>query len=274
MIRREVTWPDGRRRWLLVSQLEHARLSGVLAATCPEKFAAGHPATGSAELEAVRGEMLRAVAHHDDGWREWEEAPALDETGRPLTFTELPVEDSLAIWTGSVESAERLGALAPWTVAGHFSAILVASENHADCDAGWHWLREMTQRRHDWFHTWHAKNPSLHTAELAGEALRWVQLFDILSLWPCMSYPLPGEVDFQVPQPYRTAEDWQLVREILPQPNDPNRMVVIPWPFAAQSIKLAASAQLVPVARYASEAELLAACEPYAATWQLVPDRP
>ncbi len=72
-------------RWLLVPQPEHARMSGELAARWRER--------------PVDAAVALAIGHHDDGWIDWERAPrAGGDTGRPLHFPELPVEDHLAIW--------------------------------------------------------------------------------------------------------------------------------------------------------------------------------
>lgn len=88
MIRR-----DSQNGWLLVSQLEHARLAHDLAA------AWGNGLTPSLPL----GEwLLPAIRDHDEGWLKWELAPDLNEEGSPRSFMEMPAEDSVAIWSRSI----------------------------------------------------------------------------------------------------------------------------------------------------------------------------
>jgi hypothetical protein len=267
MIRREVTFADGVKHWLLISQVEHARLSGVLAEKCIAKFGGG-----AHTLDSVRAELLAAITHHDDGWREWEQSPRLDpQAGRPLSFLELPVEEAIAIWDRSIQVARTLGELSAWIVAGHFSALLCTVGQHASETAARDWLRRMAEQRSAWFAVWHARDETAHTAELAGEALRWLQLFDILSLWPCAQYPVAGEQSFQLPEPFRPESEKTLVREIRPSarqlPNEPCRIVFEPWPFVASEFTLRAAAYLVVARHYSSPQELLAAREPFVAEW-------
>ncbi|MDZ4656936.1 MAG: DUF3891 family protein [Bythopirellula sp.] len=270
MIRREVKFADGVPRWLLISQLEHARLSGELAERCISQF--GEP---KSSLDPVRRELLQAISHHDDGWWEWETKPRLDpELGRPLSFLELSLGEKLEIWERSIQAARAIGPLAAWIVAGHFSPLLVTVGHHAAEVQAKNWLREVAGQRSEWFAAWHSHNPALHTVELAGEALRWLQLFDILSLWPCSQYSVLGEQLPCWPEPYRTAEDWPLVREIRPASEisvgQPFRIVFAPWPFAERDILVKVAAHVVPVRHYANSRELLAARVPFVVEWVLV----
>ena len=269
MIRREIQFADGVPQWLLISQVEHARLSGGLAEKCLARFGGADTA-----LDGVRHELLQAIVHHDDGWTEWEAAPRLDpEQGRPLSFLELPLAEALAVWSGSIDAAHKCSEFAAWVVSGHFSALLATIGHHAKEPLARDWLRETAQERSQWFATWHARNESLHTAELAGEALKWLQLFDILSLWPCSQYPVQGEVVSECPDPFLNVDNWTLVREIRPEfqvvDGKPGRIVFKPWPFEEQQIIARANAHLVPVHHYATSAELLSAYVPFVAEWVL-----
>jgi hypothetical protein len=270
MIRREVRFADGLPQWLLISQVEHARLSGELAARCIHRF--GDPTDS---LQEVRRELLLAIHSHDDGWSEWETQPRLDpELGRPLSFLELPLGEALEIWERSIVAASKIGELAAWVVAGHFSALLATVGHHAAEAEARSWLRDVAARRSAWFAGWHSRDAAVHTAELAGAALKWLQLFDILSLWPCSQYPVSGEQISHWPEPFRTAADGTLVREIRPgqqsPANKPCRIVFEPWPFDEQEILVQAAASLVPARRYASSQDLLAARVPFVAEWVLV----
>lgn len=85
MIRRP--YHDG---WVLISQRDHAVLSGALMAWWGnETF-----------VPPIRqAEVLFAITEHDNGWEEWERAPEIHaETGYPLQFNELRFEAFTAIW--------------------------------------------------------------------------------------------------------------------------------------------------------------------------------
>ena len=270
MIRREVRFADGAPQWLLISQVEHARLSGELAERCFNCFG-----NHKDSLQDVRQELLQAISHHDDGWLDWETEPRLDpKLGRPLSFLELPLGEALEIWERSIVAASRIGELAAWVVAGHFSALLATVGHHAAETEARSWLRDVAARRSAWFAGWRSRQESLHTAELAGAALKWLQLFDILSLWSCSQYPVVGEQIAQWPESFRTAEDWILVREIRPASQNPSgqacRIVLDPWPYEEHEIFLQAAADLVPVRHYANSRELLTARVPFVAEWVLV----
>ncbi|MEO1248806.1 MAG: DUF3891 family protein, partial [Pseudomonadota bacterium] len=101
--------------WLILNQRDHASLSADLAR------AMDLPPLD--ELGA-REELLAAIAHHDDGWANWDADPKTDpDLGRPRGFNEMDRRDSLPIWRASIESAATHGPLAAATVAGHFLAL-------------------------------------------------------------------------------------------------------------------------------------------------------
>lgn len=272
MIRREVVFSDGVPQWLMISQVEHARLSGFLAELCLDRFGESVPTAEREALDAVRQELLQALIHHDDGWQTWEANPPLDkERHRPLSFDELSAEDSFKIWTESIREVSVFSNLAAWVVAGHFSAILVASEHHLAHPLAKPWLQENSRQRSEWFANWHSQNERVHTLGLAGEALKWLQLFDILSLWPCMLYPVAGEKIRESPAAFRTADAWILVREIRPASEACQQIVFDPWPFQQPMVRMEAAAQLAPVSDFQNSVDLLAASQPFTARWELVP---
>lgn len=90
MIRRDID--NG---WLLISQIEHARLAYDLA------LAWGNERTSGLPLVEW---LLPAIRGHDDGWFEWEQSPRLKQDGVPMSFTEMPAGDSVEIWSRSIES--------------------------------------------------------------------------------------------------------------------------------------------------------------------------
>jgi hypothetical protein len=119
--------------WALISQIEHARLAYDLATHWSEL-----PLSDGLLSETV----LPTIFHHDDGWAAWDNAPQVDpQSGRPLSFLEMPLAESLDIWTGSIQAVEPFGPLASWLVAEHFTKLLAPS-HHAEAAIAKSWLAE------------------------------------------------------------------------------------------------------------------------------------
>ena len=80
----------------LISQVEHARVSGELVRHWHEQFS---------------HDVVEAIAHHDDGWAAWEAEPKLNpEIGAPYSFLEMPLAESLVIWDHSIAAARQVWA--------------------------------------------------------------------------------------------------------------------------------------------------------------------
>lgn len=82
---------EGERHLEIIRQTDHARLAGQIASCWDEEYFWG---------PNPREEVLFAIAQHDNGWMEWEEAPVIcPETGLPYPFTGMPAGDLLGIWS-------------------------------------------------------------------------------------------------------------------------------------------------------------------------------
>ena len=235
MIRRDGTAADGTATWVLLSQIEHARLAGVLA----ELWRDGFP-----ENDSVRAEILTTIFRHDDGWADWERAPKLDpEQGWPLAFTEMPLDDGLAIWTRSIEIAEGIGPLSASMVAGHFLELLGQSEiaqqhGNRDADAARQWIADYETRRTGWLTAWCAADPS-HCEATAQRALDLLKFFDALSLWfCCVSRDAPETVSLSGGDP------------ITLRPRSAEIIEMSPWPLTVGEMTLDARGESVPRANY------------------------
>ncbi len=310
MIRREILLADAVPRWLLVSQVEHARLSYRLAQHCISHFGGGlAPSADPIAAAEVRNELLQAIRRHDDGWAGWEARPGLDpQFHRPLSFRELPLGEALANWNGSIRSAADVGPLAAWMVAGHFAALLEDSEKEHDEAQATHWLAKIAALRNSWFADWQALHPAVHTAKLAEEALQWLQAFDVLSLWLCSVCPAGGEIVPHWPDGYhigpgklldmrlrpvqaadssektrtgfRIAGVWLNFRSLrrklclTPFPGNSetgSTVTVDPWLFDLPELTIDATAHVVPAREYRDAADLLAAYTGRQLHWKLVP---
>jgi hypothetical protein len=263
MIRRDVRLADGADAWMLISQVEHARISAELASHCPRIADATHASS------AVRDETLAAIRHHDDGWTAWELEPGLDpQLGRPLSFTELELHEALPIWTRSIDAAAAIGPLAAWMVAGHFLR-LAAKSDEAQADGGFgRWRDEIDERRRGWLGAWSRVDPLRHTNNLAAEALQWLWTFDEASLWLCCS---SSSADRQIPcapQPYRAGRGTPIEMEL--RALGPELAAAQPWRFDVAELSVSGVGRVVPIRRYRSPAELLAAAAPQEFHWRLI----
>lgn len=257
MIRREIQLSGQPACWWIVSQIEHARVSGVLADRCKTHFP-----------DAIRSELQHAIVHHDDGWAAWEADPQLDETGRPLSFRELPLEISLPIWAASIEATAEFGPFAAWVVAGHFLALLNNTDKQLT-EVSRKWRSEFESRSAKWLADWQAANPAEHTEQLAGEGLVWLQLFDVMSLWLCSVCPGDGEGVTTEPESYHIGQGERLETTFSYASGHPR---IEPWRFDSSSVACEAEGWVVPIQKYASTKELLDHRTPHTVRWHLHPD--
>jgi hypothetical protein len=263
MIRRDARLSDGSAAWMLVSQVEHARVS--------EQLAREHLGFADAAWTPVRDEVLAAIGHHDDGWEPWEQAPALDPVhGRPLAFTELDPCDAIAVWARSIEAAASIGPLAAWLVAGHFLRLLGKSDAPIEFSEVAAWQADATEQRRRWLTTWQRAAPEVHTQKVAGAALEALWTFDEASLWLCCT-PIPDEPIPCAPTPHCAGRGTPWEMEL--RTTEPGEAVAQPWGFVTSEISVTIVGRMVPARRYRSAAALHAASAPARLTWRLVPLR-
>ena len=235
----------GAESWTLISQVEHARLSGMLAE-------AWDPALFS--MFPCRGELLAAIYHHDDGWAAWERSPGIDpQTGRPLNFTEMPLVESLAIWRDSISSAGRHGNLAAHVVSGHFCSLLRRFSSRWQNDPAKgamaaEFLTSQQQHQADRLAAWRERSNVADAAAIADAALKLLQTFDSLSLWLCCSEQ-PEPETFMLSGGSTTT-----VRLAAPF-----EVEISPWPFGGDRAEFEVVGRNVPAIRYQSPAELAVA---------------
>jgi hypothetical protein len=275
MIRRNKPLGDRPREWLLISQVEHARLSRILAdhwgnGDMPPVICA--PQESNPALLQIRREALACIERHDDGWTGWEAAPAIDPAdGRPFDFMEMPQADSLVIWTRSIHAACDEGPLAGAMTAGHFLALL-ANTQHEQNSVVTSWRKEMETRRATWLREWHEQDVELHSDEVADHALRWLQACDRLSLWLCCKCPAyAGDVSIR---------EAPLELAVPARGNAPIRFRYVaagaegfvaaePWPFESQELEIMVSCDAVPTDNYRSTEELLLSRRPAKLHWHI-----
>ena len=251
MIRRETRLANGTPGWALISQQEHARVSARLLPLLQNL-------PGRVD---DRRQFVEAVAHHDDGWPKYDARPELDERGRPRSFTEMRLETSLAIWSESIDAAERIGPLAAWLVASHFHALLSGGQSQHKEPAAQVWLDTIDARCSDWLAAWGGAR------EVADEALGLLQMLDAASLWICCGCPAKGDQMMPRPEPFDS-----LVLGL--ECTGPGQITASGAGRSAVSLQLSARGAEVDATRYDSPESLQSAATPRSWQWAVAPPTP
>jgi hypothetical protein len=230
--------------WLLISQVDHARIAAEIAEAWGNEPFASLPS---------RDLLVHAIRHHDDGWTAWEAAPTIDpETGAPRDFLEMPIADAAAIWTRSIEICARRS---PWCglwVSRHFGHLAeIAHERRTDRSdraAVSAFLAAQQELQPRWRRqiAAAADPEGLAAVETAGYA--WLRWFDRFSLWLCCAERFLPEM---LPFPDGGA--------IHLAPRDANRITLDPFPLRDATLLLTVSAARLGRRKRTSDEELRAA---------------
>jgi uncharacterized protein DUF3891 len=241
--------------WLLISQAEHARLSGEMAA------AWNAPACGDIE---PRDALLYAIAHHDDGWPEWERSPGIDADGRPVNFDEMSPVEATEIWRRSIDYCAHFDPVAGCVVAGHFTALLERFNSWRRApdpvrSAAEAFLADCQRQMDRWLADWPGRPATAQVS--ADHAVSVLQLFDALSLWLCCQarseaakfiFPGAGRFEFA--------------------PTGENEFVVSPWPLKTAELLLQVPASHIPARPYTDREDLRRAIDTTVTiVWRLRP---
>jgi hypothetical protein len=207
--------PDGS-SVLLITQPDHAALAAGLMARWTTRGLIDHER---------RDSILHAIAEHDNGWREVDASPIVDEHGALLDFVTAPIAVRQAIWP---RGARRLAAdpIAAALVAEH--ALYIYRRFHGD--PAWTAFFSDMQAIRDEF----AAGADLPAADLARDYF-FVRMADLMSLAFCAGWTEPQELDDTI------------VRLV-----DGQTLVVQPDPFEGTTIEFEVAARRLPTAPFAS----------------------
>ena len=251
MIRRDTTSPDGQAAWLLITQIQHARLAGQLAEAW--RFQ-------DVPLPC-QTDLLWTVSHHDDGWQLWEERPGLDDQGTPIDFLEMTVAQVNPLWARSIDQARLRSPLAEHLVAWHFLTLRTASSSADQPDAK-PFAEVYQPRREIALRQARAQLGSVLDAAMVERLRQYLQFFDLLSLTLCCG-PLFQPVEFQSPGAEklicRPQSEWQLTFD--------------PWPWSGPaSLHLEMDVRQVPARSYRDAQDLKQASRSRRLHWVVTGD--
>lgn len=131
--------------------------------------------------------VVLAAAEHDNGWREWEDAPSYNpDSGLPYTYVDIPIEQHLEIYRRGIERAVRRHAYVGVLVSLHGS--LLYSRFRPDQPGSSEFLAEQRELRDRLIDRLRATDPDLsdHCSEGALRTNRDLLFgWDALSLFLC-----------------------------------------------------------------------------------------
>ncbi|MBI84732.1 MAG: hypothetical protein CMJ81_16180 [Planctomycetaceae bacterium] len=253
MIRRELRPKGGSSQWLLVPQVEHASLAWALAR-----------AWGLLPFveSTSRNTLVQTIRRHDDGWADWDQQPQVDpQTGKPRAFTEMPLQAAHDIWTRSIDSCRDLGPLAQFLVAAHFIALRRHGDSSASAEAI-RFVDKFERRCQEWLLEWQSLEPTQNTLDAARRALRFLQMFDEMSLWFCCA-------DRNDDKPFQDPDGQTFVY----RPVGSSHVTCSPWPFRKSQILLSVTGRVVPRTRYTGSDHLAQMPQQnLSLSWELMPN--
>ena len=254
MIRRELRPKGGSSQWLLIPQVEHASLACALARAWGLL-----PFVESASQDI----LIQTIRRHDDGWTDWDQQPQVDpRIGKPRTFTEMPLQAAHDIWTRSIDSCRDLGPLAQFLVAAHFIALRRGGDSAESAEAI-RFIDKFELRCREWLLEWQSLAPAQNTPDTARRVLRFLQMFDEISLWFCCA-DRNDDKHFQDP-------DGQT---FVCRPVSSSHVTCSPWPFRQSRIPLHVTGRVVPPTRYTGSDQLAKVpWQNLSLSWKLTPSR-
>jgi hypothetical protein len=222
---------------LLMTQGDHAALSGQILSAVRRAGWLSRP---------TREAVLFATHHHDDGWREEDEAPSLDPaTGVPFDFMTLPVVRRQAVWPRAIA---RLGATSSYAAA-LLAQHAVTVFRRYRTDPSWRvFLDDVERSRNEYFDRAAGQDfvpsvldPCAEDRALLLQDYAYLAWADLVSLIFCNGWTDDFEVDV-----YRLRGEGATV-------------CVSPDPFAGRDVSVRVRARRVPRANCGSAEELRAA---------------
>ncbi len=250
-------------RLLLVLQVDHSRVAGLLAAHWGNAtFAEPTPYTS----------VTLAAQEHDNGWADWEIKPTLNAQGEPIDYITGGGVDRITHTAFDRAGIARVAAQDP------YAALLVSLHLVGLNNQGWGLVRHMPDRTSlpgvaEFMSEQETLRASLledlrrspRYAEHCTDDRVWtnyrlIEVFDQMAQFICNRYPFNSTARRNGPPnalphvPVRPGQDeTTLTLDVL----DESRAVVRPYPFDVDPLVITFPARLVPRGPYASQEDFL-----------------
>lgn len=235
MIRRDEK--DG---WILISQHDHAELSGEIM-----KY------WGNKEFGGLDSEVLFAIGEHDNGWKEWDSSPKVNSVSRyPMNFLEMSSSDQSEIWRRCFKRHSANHPYASALIALHFGKLNEKSLNKNSNNGMARALQiEISDFVSDMLKI-NISNSDLNSLPKDVQVnLRLVQVADIISLTLCHGWLSIGIED--VPVSYNGSTAILNLKSI-----DGSNYVMAPYPFSQPLINLQVEGRRLGQKKFSGDAEL------------------
>lgn len=254
----------GEQFWL-VSQNDHARFAGVIAACIGGQFALPDP----------REAVLDAVSSHDAGWPSHDDAPTLNSKGQPLNVFEISMGLATKVWASSAERAKAKGFYTALLVSihqlhlSHYATqdgpfpherakssadqFTLNKFQHQQVELQESLRRELQLRTDLPLHFGLAARGTGPAEDALSYHYGLLSLCDRLSLQLCMGRLLFPQMDDVSPAP--GAEPVKMTTQMI----DDHTVSVDPWPFATGPFDVKVPYRAVSGKPFANEAALRAA---------------
>jgi hypothetical protein len=223
----------------VVTQVDHQEQCGLLAdAWGNAAFARPEP------WDAV----ATAIAWHDEGWRGWEQAPGVLPDGRPRGFTDMALDEHVAIHRASAAAAAALGDRVALLVGMHGVGLVM---RRMGLDGPMPPLAErpppVRQLMSDWVRAARVQRGVIGegraVAEWSWSAYRILQAIDLLSLYLTWRGLASGE-RWTLPRVPRVPGD-EAGAAITVTPVDGVTCALDPWPFAGDRVEAPVASRII-----------------------------
>ena len=252
-------------RLLLVLQIDHSRVAGLLAA---------HWGNDQFERPRPYSSMVLAAQEHDNGWYDWEIRPTLSREGHPVDYIGSMGHMGnrwLDFQRGGVERVAAQDPYAGYIASMHISGLLNQGmgllpympdyTGNQDVET---YLQEQTQYRQGLLQEIRSTD---ETAEEATDEHLWnnfklMEVYDQMAQFVCNRYPFNNTERKNGPSPALSGtpaptlagkDDVGMALEI----QDENHAIVRPYPFDVDPLEISFQGRLVPRGPYASRDDFL-----------------
>ena len=223
--------------WIIISQTDHSTLSGELMKYWGNEY---FPKPDPCE------EVLFAVREHDNGWREWEQNPGINNINKyPRNFLEMTYKEQSEIWRRSFLRFSQSHPYASSLIALHFDKF-----NNNICKSNSKALQLKTEISDFVYKNLHMTTGEIENGSDILRNLKYVQIGDIISLALCHGWKTVKLEDIPLyPEKGNTL--------INLQSTDAVSYNLHPYPFSRSDIKLSVPAKYLPKKTFSGSRELL-----------------